>query len=297
MSKKRIGSAAWVPWAFLALPLAMYIIWVILPIGQSLLYSFTQGDSIFWPKGPKWIGFANFTRLFSDPQFYVALKNNILWLIVFVALPVPLGLFIAMLFNNDFKGNRLYKTLFYLPMTLSFAVIGTIWAWIYQPDFGALNTFLRTMNLPGLAKPWLGNPDYMTMALIFVGVWRQVPYVMILYLAGLKGVPSELVEASMIDGANWFQRFTKVIIPMLTPATVVAVTISVIDSLRAFDIVYVMTNTKAKDAEVLASYMYSNAFHYQNYGYGSAIAVVQFIITLGFILVYIQNVLKNEVQV
>lgn len=280
------------PWAFLALPLAMYLIWVIVPIFESFAFAFTKRDSIIY--GAIWVGFSNFKRLFTDGQFWLAIKNNFAWLIFFVCIPVPLGLVVAMLFNTGYKGDKLYKTFFYLPMTLSFTIIGTIWMWIYNPDFGALNTFLRQMGLDGLAVQWLGDKRYMTGALIAVGVWRQVPYVMILYLAGLQGVPPELVEASLIDGANAWQRFRHVILPLLLPATVVAVTISIIDSLRAFDIVYVMTNTKARAAEVLASYMYTSSFGYSDFGYGSAIAVIQFFITLVFIFVYITDVLKKE---
>ena len=290
---KKLNSAL-MPWFFLALPLTMYFLWVILPVFQSLQYSLTQKDSILY--GQKFIGLANFIRLFQDPQFLLALKNNLAWLSCFVLIPIPLGLAIAMLFNMDYRGNNVMKTLFYIPMTLSFAVIGTIWAWIYQPDFGVLNTFLRGLGFPDLAKQWLGDKRFMTGALVAVGVWRQVPYVMILYLAGLKNVPEELVEASMIDGANWGQRFRNVVLPMLAPATVMAVTISIIDSLRAFDVVYVMTNTKARAAEVLASYMYTSSFQYQDYGYGSAIAVIQFAITFLFIIVYVNNSLKNEIQ-
>lgn len=282
------------PWFFLALPLTMYFVWVIFPVFQSLLFSLTHKDTIIY--GAKFIGLANFIRLFKDPQFHLALKNNLIWLACFVLVPIPLGLAIAMLFNMDYRGSNAMKTLFYVPMTLSFAVIGTIWAWIYQPDFGVLNTFLRTIGLEGSARQWLGDKRYMTGALVAVGIWRQVPYVMILYLAGLKNVPEELVEASMIDGANWGQRFRNVVIPMLAPSTVMAVTISIIDSLRAFDVVYVMTNTKARAAEVLASYMYTSSFQYQDYGYGSAIAVVQFAITFLFIIVYVNNSLKNEIQ-
>lgn len=290
-----IKKTALLPWLFLAIPLTMYIIWVIFPVLQSLFFSLTSRDSIMYGQ-KKFIGFGNFVRLFQDAQFLLALKNNFIWLVFFVALPIPLGLAVAMFFNQDFGGARIYKTLFYIPMTLSFAVIGTIWAWIYHPDFGVLNTFLRAIGWQSSAKQWLGDRRYMTIALVMVGVWRQVPYVMILYLAGLKNIPEELVEASMIDGATWGQRFRRIIIPLLAPATTIAVTISIIDSLRAFDIVYVMTNTKARAAEVLSSYMYSSAFHYQDYGYGSAIAVIQFLITLGFIMVYVNNSLKNEVQ-
>ncbi len=290
--KKNIGTYRWAPWAFLALPLALYLTWVIIPIFQSMTFAFTKRDSIVY--GAEFVGFRNFLRLAGDSQFWLAIRNNVVWLFAFVLVPIPLGLAVAMLFNVDRPGTRAYKTLFYLPMTLSFAVIGTIWMWIYNPDYGVLNNLLRGLGLDSWAVPWLGDKRYMTGALVAVGVWRQVPYVMILYLAGLKGVPGELIEAAMIDGATWVQRFRHVVIPLLAPATIVAVTISIIDSLRAFDIVYVMTNTKARAAEVLASYMYSSAFHYSDYGYGSAIAVVQFLITLGFIMLYIGNVLRNE---
>ncbi len=282
----------WIPWAFLALPLTMYLLWVVFPVMQSFLYSLTHRDSILY--GARYVGTANYQRLFSSSTFIMALKNNLLWLIAFVLFPVPVGLFIAMLFNNSLPGNRIYKTLFYLPMTLSFAVIGTIWVWMYHPDFGVVNTFLGAAGLDALKRQWLGDRNVMTFALIFVGLWRQTPYVMILYLAGLKNVPTEYVEAASVDGASWMQRFTKIIIPMLAPATIIAMTISVIDSLRAFDIIYVMTNTQARAAEVLATYMYSNAFQYYNFGYGSAIAVIQFLITFGFIILYLSNTMTKQ---
>lgn len=281
-----------VPWFFLAIPLTMYLLWVIIPVFQSFLFSFTKTDSIV--TNPIFIGFKNFIRFFSEKQSLIALKNNLFWLLLFVFIPIPIGLLIAMFFNSPYKGTKIFKTLFYLPMTLSFAIIGTIWMWIYNPNFGVLNTILRIIGLGSLAKEWLGDERYMTGALIVVGIWRQVPYVMILYLAGLKNVPSELIEASMVDGANSFQRFKYIIIPTLKPATIVAITISIIDSLRTFDIVYVMTNTKARAAETLATYMYTNSFSYSNFGFGSAISVIQFIITLSFILIYINNTLKSE---
>lgn len=289
-----IRKQALTPWLFLALPLTMYVIWVIYPVFQSMLFSLTHRDSIMIET--QFVGLANFLRLFQDKQFHLALTNNLVWLLCFVCIPIPTGLAVAMLFNMDFRGNKVFKTLFYIPMTLSFAVIGTIWAWIYQPDYGVLNSVLRAIGLSGAAKQWLGDPKYMTGALVAVGVWRQIPYVMILYLAGLKNVPLELVEAANIDGTTWWQRFRHVVLPLLGPSTIMAVTISIIDSLRSFDVIYVLTNTKARAAEVLASYMYSSAFHYQDYGYGSAIAVVQFMITFLFIIIYVSNSLKHEIQ-
>lgn len=281
------------PWLFLALPLLMYFVWVILPVFQSLLFSLTDRESILTQA--KFVGLANFVRLFQDPQFYLALKNNSVWLTCFVLIPIPLGLAVAVLFNTDCRGTNVYKTVFYIPMTLSFTVIGTIWAWIYLPEYGILNVFLRSIGLRSLTRQWLGDKRYMTGALVAVGVWRQIPYIMILYLAGLKNVPSELIEAALIDGANFRQRFIKVILPLLAPATVMAVTISIIDSLRSFDAIYVLTSTKARAAEVLSTYMYTSAFNYQDYGYGSAIAVIQFTITLTFILIYVNKSLNKEI--
>jgi ABC-type sugar transport system permease subunit len=273
----------------------MYIIWVIIPIFQSLLFSFTARDSILFPDY-KFIGFDNFVRLFQDPIFGVALKNNLIWMLSFVIFPLSIGLGIAMLFNNAYPGTKLLKTLFYIPMTLSYAVIGSVWAWIYNPDVGVLNVFLRSIGLSAFARPWIGDPQYMTYALVAVGIWRQVPYIMILYTAGLKNIPTEMLEASYVDGANWWQRFRYIIVPLLRPATIIAITVLIIDSLRVYDIVYIMTNTRARAAETLASYMYSSAFTYQDYGYGSAIAVIQFLITFAFILFYIKSVVKNEGQ-
>ena len=282
------------PWLLLALPLCMYFIWVIIPVFQSLLFSLTYRESILIQS--KFIGLANFIRLFQDPQFYLALKNNFVWLICFVLIPIPLGLAVALLFNIDCAGANTYKTLFYIHMTLSFTVIGTIWAWIYLPEYGVLNVFLRSIGLESFTRQWLGDKRYMTGALVAVGVWRQIPYIMILYLAGLKNIPVELIEAALIDGADFRRRFTHIIVPLLAPSTVMAVTISIIDSLRSFDAIYVLTNTKARAAEVLSTYMYTSSFNYQDYGYGSAIAVIQFTITLTFILIYVNKSLNKEIQ-
>lgn len=292
MIKRRLQLSSLTPLKFLALPLVMYTVWVLAPIVQSMVFSLTHRSSILIES--RYVGLANFFRLFQDSTFHLALWNNLQWMLAFILLPIPIGLAIAMFFNQNYPGTKIFKTAFFIPMTLSYAVIGTIWVWIYHPNVGALNTALRTLGLDGLTRQWLGDPAYMTRALIAVGVWRQVPYVMILYIAGLKNVPVELIEASMIDGANWLQRFRNIVIPMLKPATVVAITISIIDSLRAFDIVYVMTNAQPRAAQVLASYMYTASFQYQDYGYGSAIAVIQFLITLAFILFYVNITLKNE---
>lgn len=284
-------SKKWVPYAFLALPLLMYSIWVIFPIFQTLYLSFTDWDGV----SPEFslIGWDNFKLLFQDPYFRISLWNNIKWLIGFAGVSVPLGLLIAMLLDQKFRGSKVYKTLMYLPMTLSFVVIGQIWSWILEPRYGALNSFLSIFGIKSVG--WLSDPNIVTYSLIMAASWRQISYAMVLYLAGLKQVPKELVEAAWVDGANGWKRFIHVILPMLRPATIVAITVSVIDSLRAFDIVYVLTRGGPfYSSSVMANYMYIMAFNNYRMGYGSAIATIQFLITLGFIVFYMRNVLKKE---
>ncbi len=283
----------WVPWAFLALPLAMYSIWVIYPVGRTLFLSFTNWDGV--SRTMRFVGLENFKELFNDPYFITSLINNFKWLIGFALICVPAGLGVALLLDQKFKGNKVYKTLVYLPMTLSFVVIGQIWSWIFEPRSGALNSFLALFGIKGIS--WLSDPSIVTYSLIMAASWRQISYAMVLYLAGLKGVPHELVEAATVDGAGSWRRFWNVVLPMLRPATVVAVTVSIIDSLRAFDIVYVLTRGGPfYSSSVMANYMYIKAFNNYRMGYGSSIATIQFLITLGFIIFYMRNVLKREAE-
>jgi multiple sugar transport system permease protein/raffinose/stachyose/melibiose transport system permease protein len=283
----------WVPWAFLALPLIMYIIWVLVPIGRTFIYSFSSWDGL--SKNIDFIGLDNFRMLFGDRIFITALMNNIKWFILFIIIPVPVGLGFAMLLDMKLPGSKLFKTLVYLPMTLSFVVIGTMWSWIYEPQYGALNSFLDAIGLDFLITPWLSDPQVVTFSLIFAAIWRQIPYVMVLFLAGLKNVSKDQVEAAYVDGANAWQRFWNIILPALRPSMIVAITVSIIDSLRAFDIVFVMTKGGPfHSSTVLANFMYIEAFNNYRMGYGSAIAVIQFAITFGFIILYLLNVMKNE---
>ncbi|WP_296906892.1 carbohydrate ABC transporter permease [Thermotoga sp.] len=286
----------WVPYLFLAIPLTLYFIWVIFPIIQTIILSFTDWDGV--SARFNFIGWKNYTRLFSDFYFWLSLKNNIKWLVFFVVVAIPAGLGMAMLLDQKFPGNKVFKTLIYLPMTLSFVVIGQIWSWILEPRSGVLNEFLRAIGLGNLAKPWLSDPEVVTYALIMAALWRQIAYAMVLFLAGLKNVSTELVEAAYVDGANAWQRFWYVILPALRPAMVIAITVNIIDSLRAFDIVYVMTRGGPfYSSSVLANYMYIQSFHNYQMGYGSAIATIQFLITLGFIIVYLLYTLKREEEV
>lgn len=241
------------------------------------------------------VGLDNYRFLWGDYRFRIAILNNVKWLLGFTLVAVPSGLGLALLFNRQSTFANICKSLIYLPMTLSFVVRAQMWTWILEPRHGVINTILRAMGLSSLARPWLSDPGLVTYALIAVALWGQIAYAMVLFLAGLKHVPRELVEAAAVDGASAQQRFWYVILPMLRPAMIIAITISIIDSLRAFDIVYVMTRGGPfGSSDVLANYMYIQAFHNYRMGRGAAIAVIQFAITFTMIAVYLRWVMRTE---
>lgn len=284
----------WAPFKFLLIPVILYAIWVIAPIFYTIFLSFTQWDGI---TAPTFIGIGNYVDLFNDPIFYTALFNNIKWLLVYVLVPLPLGLAFAMFFNRSLPGVKIFKTAIYLPLTLSFVVLSQIWTWIYQPKYGAINITLKALGLDGLTFAWLSNSDIVTYALIVVGCWPQTAYTMVLFLAGLQNVPTEVMEAAKVDGANRWQRFWKVILPMLKPATIIAVAVTIIQSLRMFAIVNVMTRGGPfRSSEVLANYMYIEGFKNYSMGYASALAVILFLIILLFVSVYLYQIFKTEVE-
>ncbi len=281
-----------VPYLFLAPPLILYFAWIIGPTLYTIYLSFTNWDGI---SPPKWIGLSNYQyMIFKDPNFIESLTNNIRWLVVFITIPTTLGLGMAMIFNQEMRGGRFYKVSFYAPLVLSLPVIGLMWAWIYNPYLGLINNTLRAFGAedpPG----WLGDRQLAIWCIILAAVWRQVGYVMVLYLAGLKNIDPNFIDAARVDGANRWQLFRHVIFPLLAPVTTIIIVISVIDSLRAFDLVSVMTRG-GQGTQVLANFMYIEAFNNYRMGYGGAIAVVLFAISLVFIGFYLTRVAKEELE-
>jgi multiple sugar transport system permease protein len=280
-----------VPWSFLIAPLLLYLIWVIGPMFYTFYLSLTKWDGL---GAPVFVGLKNFGRMLNDDVFWLSLKNNSIWIALFITVPVALGLALAMVLNRDIPWSKGFKVAFYSPMVLSLVVCGLIWGWLYNPTMGLINSVLRSIGLGALAKGWLSNPDLVLGAVINVAIWRQVGYVMILFLAGLQSVDPFLVEASKIDGANAWQTFLHVIMPQLRPITVVVVVISIIDSLRAFDLVSVMTRGGPfNQSSVLANYMYIQSFNNYKMGYGAAISVILFLISLIFITIYLSRMARD----
>jgi ABC-type sugar transport system permease subunit len=278
---------------FLTPPLLIYLFFVVFPLLSSFYYSFTDWNGFAVDYNQ--IGFANFEKLFRDPLFGKALTNTVLWTVAAIVIPTGIGLTLALaLHGRNFIGN-LYKSLFYLPISLALAVIGQIWLWIYQPDWGLINTFVRAIGHPEWSTAWLAKPQYALLGVIIAWAWQQIALSMVIFLAGLTAIPQELIEAAEIDGANYWQRVRHVIIPLLAPASVVVIALAVINSLKSFDVLYVMTKGGPfHSSDNLAMFMYNESFQKYNMGYGSAIAVVLFMITLAVIVVYFRQSANAE---
>ena len=281
-----------IPYLFLAVPLILYLIWILGPTVYTFYLSLTNWDGV---STPKYIGFRNYEILFKQNSFKESLGNNVRWLVIFITVPTTMGLGLAMLFNTDMRGGRWYKVSFYSPLVLSWPVIALVWAWVYHPAKGLINSLLTESGAVADPPGWLADRDLAIYCIIAAATWRQVGYVMVLYLAGLKNVDPTLIDAGLVDGANRWQLFRHVIFPLLAPVTTIVFVISVIDSLRSFDLVQVMTRGH-QSTQVLANYMYIEAFNNYRMGFGGAIAVVLFTISIVFVGFYLWITLKNELE-
>ena len=268
-------------------PLAIYAVFVIYPLLQSTLYSTWKWNGM---SEPEFIGLDNFVRALEDPLFHGAFWNTAIWLVVAIVVPTLLGLGFAVLLDRPLRGSRVYKSMFYLPITLSLVVVGQVWIWIYQPDWGLLNTVLELIGLGEFTTFWLGNPDTALASVIVAWCWQQTALALILYLAALTTVPKDLLEAAAIDGAGSWQQFRKIIVPLLRPATVVIIALAVINTLKGFDIVYILTKGGPfHTSDNLAMFMYSETFFKMHVGYGAAIAVALFLLAAIVIVLYFRQ--------
>ena len=282
------------PWFFLAFRLTLYVLWVIGPAFYTMYLSLTNWDGL---SKPRFVGLENFRTLFDDPVFMTSLMNNVKWLAIFIVIPVCLGLALAMILNKNIRGEKFFKASIYSPMILSPAVIGLIWGWMYDPSGGLINTTLTAVGLKSLTAGWLSDPKLVLYCIIAAAAWRHTGYVMVLYLTGLKGIPGSVIEAARVDGASGWKMFWHILLPMLRPSTIIVVVVTIIDSLRAFDMVNMMTQGGPfNSSNVLANFMYLEAFHNYRMGFGAAVAVILFLIMFVFIVIYLREVIKSETE-
>ncbi|MGR3468095.1 MAG: carbohydrate ABC transporter permease [Shimia sp.] len=308
--RNKLGIA---PWLFLAPALVFFAIYVVIPIFESLYLSLFEWNGLYDADGNStavFVGFDNYVRLWDDPNFWTSLRNNVAWLVLYM-LAVPAGLAIALFLNQDVPGMRLYKSLFFFPFVISQVVVGLIFGWFYNPDFGVVGQIYKafyceeTINFignvsfvcQGSPPDILSSPEWATYGIIAAGLWPQIAYCMILYLTGLNNVASDQIEAGRLDGAKGWKMLWYVVLPQLRPATFIAVVVTVIGALRSFDMIAIMTQGGPfGSTNVLAYYMYEVAISEfgERYGYGSAVAVILFAIMLIYISYFLYRMYQDE---
>ncbi|MDF5751829.1 sugar ABC transporter permease [Spongiactinospora sp. TRM90649] len=268
----------------LAVALDLALIW-----GPTLASAGLSGTDWNGVSDLRWVGGRNFAEVAAEyPPFWTAVRNNVLWLGFLGLVATPFGLFCAVLLDRRMRLSRVYQSALYLPVVLSLAVVGFIAQLIYSSDYGVLNA------VTGLGVDWLGDPSINIWAVLAAAGWRHVGYVMIIYLAGLKAVDPALKEAAAIDGANEAQAFFRVIFPTLRPVNVIVLVITVIEALRAFDIVYAI-NKGRNGLELLSVLVTENIVgEAGRIGFGSAIAVVLLVISTGFIVIYLSQLFRED---
>ena len=288
-------------WRFLAPSLALYGLYVVFPIFFSFYLSVTEWDGVSSSVLPVCLDsdlscFQNFIDLWDDDVFWTALKNNLIWLLFF-SLSAPLGLALALFFHVKSRVASLYKSLLFMPMVFSLVVVGTVWSWFLQPEFGLVEYLLKEVKLLSANESFtmMASETWATAGLIAAAAWPHAAYCMVLYLAGLSNLQKNVIEAAQIEGVTTWQLLWHIVLPMLRPATVIVVIVTMIGALRAFDLVSIMTaGGPSNSSNVLALYMYQQTFENFRYGYGAAISVVLFFISLVLILFYLKQTMKDE---
>ena len=275
---------------------ALLVLWLVwLPALASVALSFARWNGFGGLDTIEWIGLQNFKDVTGNyPPFWPAIQHNILWLAVLFLVATPFGIFLAVLIDKGLRGSRFYQTSLYLPVVLSLALVGFIWQLQYSQDYGFINALLQRIGVLDAPVDWYGNPSVNIWAVLVATCWQHVGYIMLLYLAGLKGVDPSLREAAEVDGATEVQTFFRIIFPVMRPINVIVFVITVIQALRAFDIVWVV-NKGRNGLELISALVTQNVIgEASRVGFGSALATIMLVVSVVFIVIYLSTVLREE---
>lgn len=255
---------------FLVIPVLLLVALKFYPIFFNLAISFTNYDL---SPNFRWVGLRNYEEIFSNDVYRKAIRNTLLYVVGTVPLGTFLSLSIAALLDRSIKGRVFFRTAFYLPVVTSVAASALVWRWIFNPQGGLANTALGALGLPGLG--WLTDPSTAMMALVIITLWGGIGGNMVVFLAGMQGIPGELYEAAEIDGANWWGSFFYITIPMLSPVTLFVVVTYTIAIFRSFGLIFLLTQGgPSLSTNTMVWEIYQTAFGYLRFGLGAAISVV-----------------------
>jgi multiple sugar transport system permease protein/raffinose/stachyose/melibiose transport system permease protein len=276
---------------FVGVPAFLHIVWVWIPALLTIALSFTYWNGVQL-SNIRWAGLANYDTIFTaSAQFWPAMRNNTYWLLWFSFIATPLGVLLAYQVDRRIRGHKIYESVYYIPVVLSLAVIGIIWRFMLGPT-GLVQVLL---GYPGIedAIPIFGNYSINTYVILSIASWRHIGYIMLLYLAGLKSVDPSLREAAAIDGATEWQSFRKVVLPAMKPVNVIIIVITVIESLRAFDLIYIIYGTST-GWPILGMLVFQNIYGQSASMLGAAYAVILLLLSITPIVFYLRTVFRDD---
>jgi raffinose/stachyose/melibiose transport system permease protein len=272
----------------LAPALAIYCLFAVYPMVNVVVLSFLRWNGLTTTS--QFVGLDNYVQVFTqDPVFWTAARNTILWTAMSVVFPPAIGFLLALALNQNIPGRAPLRALFYMPVIIAPIAVATMWRWMYDPFFGLFNAVLTELGLDGLIQDWLGDRNVALYSMFVASVWQTVGFSLVLFLAGLQSVSPTLIEASRVDGASRFQIFRYVTLPALRPSITIVLILSIINSLKAFDIVYGMTQGgPAQSTQMLALWAFTQAMQLGDFGRGAAISVVLLLVTTAIVVPYLR---------
>lgn len=274
--------------------LVIYAVFALYPMLNVVLLSFQKWNGL--DANRQFVGLANYTAIFTrDPVFWVAFRNTVIWTLMSLVFPPMVGLLLALSLNQKIFGRNSLRAIFYLPVIIAPIAVATMWKWMYDPFFGLFSQMLTSWGMQAWIKDWLGNKDIALYSVFVAYIWQTVGFSMVLFLAGLQNVSLTLVEAARIDGAGRFAVFKHVTLPALRPTITIVLVLSIISSLKAFDIVYGLTGGgPAQSTQMLALWAFTQAMQIFDFGRGAAISVVLLLITMAVVIPYLRWTQKHE---
>jgi ABC-type sugar transport system permease subunit len=279
-----------VSYLFILPALVLVVVLLLVPMLENIYYSFFNWNGI---AKPVFIGITNYAKLLVDRDFLISIRNTVIWVGFTLIFPVFGGLLVAV-FVDGVRFERFFKSIFFIPLTISFVATGIIWTYMFGKELGVLNNLFELLGLK-LKPSWLTGVPLNTFSMLIAWTWQQLGTNMVMFLMGLGTIPVEPIEASIIDGANRFETFVHVKLPMLRPITTVVITMAMVNSFKAFDIIYVMTRGGPyHSSETLAVTMFRETFTMFRMGYGSAISIVLSVIVIAVSALYIQRMAKKD---
>ncbi len=290
---------------FLCPALALYITFVVYPYGRSMYVAFTKWRGLM--AAPKFAGLSNFARMIGDKYFWNALGNNITYLILIPLSTIALSLFLAFMLSQGARFSQFYRVIFFFPQVMSVISIGVLWSYVYHPTIGMLTSILKFLRLEPLFQllgfdsipVWMGDPKTALYCIGAVVIWQSAGFYMVLFLAAMQGIPDSYYEAASLDGASRWKMFWKITLPLLWDAVRVASVYSGMAAFNMFALTRVMTNAQQgpnRSTDVLATYLYEQAFQSSRFGYATAIAVSLFLITLTFSMVFLHLTPREKLE-